>query len=103
MHRDAHPQQNPPMCWKRSLSLRAVRFDGLDPEAKVKDMEHPHAPQHDAAYRNLIHHEESHGHQQRHRDHDAYLGLPGHAPALDIAFQVVLVQPGIGEPLMQPF
>ena len=66
-------------------------------------MEYPHAGKDNPADKNLIHHDEPHRHQKRHCHHDLNLGLTGHAPALYIALQIVLIQLCPGKPTVQPF
>ena len=60
-------------------------------------MEHPHASQHDTSHICPVHHDKADAHEDGHRHHDPHLGFPRHAFALDVAFQVVLVEPGAGE------
>lgn len=73
----------------------------LDAKYKIKNMEHPHTGKHKPPYRNLIHHNESNRHQRRHHNHDLDLRFPCHAPAVHIAFQIILIQFCPGKPAMQ--
>ena len=66
-------------------------------------MKYPHAGKDNPADRNLIHHNEPHRHQKRHRHHDLNLCFPCHAPASYVAFQIVLIQFCPGKPTVQPF
>lgn len=60
-------------------------------------MERPHASQHGTSHIYPVHHDKADAHEDGHRHHDPHLGFPRHAFALDVAFQVVLVEPGAGE------
>ena len=66
-------------------------------------MEHPHASQHDTSHICPVHHDKADAHEDGHRHHDPHLGFPRHAFALGVAFQVVLVEPGAGEPGVKLF
>src|SRR5699024_10191442 len=65
----------------------------FDPQSKIEQVEHPHPCQDRAGDVKFLpqHHGKPKGHQQRHCEYDAPLGPPGHPPALDVAFQVVLI------------
>ena len=64
-------------------------------------MEGPHTAQDDSTDRNGMHHDKTNGHQQRDGYHNTDFGLLGHAPACHIVFQIVFVQLGIDEPVME--
>ena len=89
----------------RSLRLTPGNGNGFHPEAEVENMKHPHKYQQYAACYNTAegHDSKADAHQQRNGDHDADLGLTGHAPAGHIVLQIIFVELRIDKPAVQSF
>ena len=78
-----------------------LRSNGPDAEDKVQNMTYPHHRQYGTSRRHTSHHGEAEGHRQCDNAHDAQLGCTGHASSAHKAFQIILVQSGTQEPIVQ--
>lgn len=70
--------------------LRTVCFDA---EREIDYMEQPYSAKDYARYKQTLaeHHKESECHEERNRDHNAYLHFFAHALTLYIGFQIIFV------------
>ena len=85
------------------LAITIGLFNGLYPENKVKNMEHPNTAKDDSPHRNSVHHNKTDRHQNRYRNHNSDFCIPSHALSFYIAFQIVPVKLCAGKPSMELF